>query len=295
MIAGHCFYLGYSYPLYAFHMPLFFFLSGLLIKDKKEEFVDFFKSKTDSLIRPWLIILFISFLVCLAIPQWRNDITLKSVLSDLYTANTNVFQNSSLWYLVCFYFMLLIFFFVNKIKKTTLFAILSIVLALVLLWIKELLDMTNLPFYRLPFKIDSALVALVFFYVAYILKDKILSFMTKKISLLVIIPIVLVTAVLCIINGWSNINSLDFGKIRLLYYPIALLGIASVCLVSMYITTLEWRSLSSILSFYGKNSLLIFGFQSLFIRLYQLYFNNLEGLNMQLYGANPIIHQGGHF
>lgn len=276
-------------------MPLFFFLSGLLIKDKKEEFVDFFKSKTDSLIRPWLIILFISFLVCLAIPQWRNDITLKSVLSDLYTANTNVFQNSSLWYLVCFYFMLLIFFFVNKIKKTTLFAILSIVLALVLLWIKELLDMTNLPFYRLPFKIDSALVALVFFYVAYILKDKILSFMTKKISLLVIIPIVLVTAVLCIINGWSNINSLDFGKIRLLYYPIALLGIASVCLVSMYITTLEWRSLSSILSFYGKNSLLIFGFQSLFIRLYQLYFNNLEGLNMQLYGANPIIHQGGHF
>ena len=295
VIVGHCFYLGYSYPLYAFHMPLFFFLSGLLFKDKKERFGIIFKSKTKSLMRPWLIILFVSFLVCLAIPQWRNEITLKAVLSDLYTANTNVFQNSSLWYLVCFYFMLLIFFFVNKIKRTILFVIVSIVFAVGLLWIKELLDMTNLPFHRLPFKIDSALVALVFFCVAYLLKGKIFSLMTRKISLLIIMPIILLAAVLCVLNGWSNINSLDFGRIRLLYYPVAFLGITSVCLVSLYITRLNWKPLSSFLEFYGKNSLLIFGFQSLFIRLHLLLFNKSQELEMELYANNPIFHQISSF
>ncbi len=295
VIAGHCFYLGYSYPLYAFHMPLFFFLSGLLFKDKKEEFGVFLKSKTKSLMRPWLIILFFSFFVCLFIPQWRNEITLKAVLSDLYTANTNVFQNSSLWYLVCFYFLLLLFFFLNKIKRTILFAIVFIAFAVGLLWIKELLNMTNLPFHRLPFKIDSALIALVFFYVAYLLKDKVLSIMMGKASIFVIIPIVLISAVLCILNGWSNINSLDFGKIRFLYYPIALMGVVSVCLVSKFIITLKWNPLKVFFIFYGKNSLLIFGFQSLFIRLYLLFFSSLEGQELYLYGANPLIHQIGAF
>ena len=296
VIAGHCFCLGYSYPLYAFHMPLFFFLSGLLFKDKNEGFVDFFKSKTNSLMRPWLIILFISFLVCLAIPQWRNEITLTAVLSDLYTANTNVFQNSSLWYLVCFYFMLIIFYFVSKIKRTAVSAIIFIIIAIGLLWIKEMLNLSNLPFQRLPFKIDSALIALVFFYVAYLYKDKILSFMKGKANLLLVVFIVVVTAILSVYNGGANINALIFGKIRLLYYPVALLGIASVCLLSQWISSSNAKKVKFIISFFGRNSLIIFGFQGLLIRLYLLLFNNIESLSMAwLNPSNPYIHQAGSF
>lgn len=295
VIAGHCFYLGYSYPLYAFHMPLFFFLSGLLFKDKKEGFVCFFKSETNKLIRPWIIILFISFLVCLSIPQWRNKITMTAVFSDLYTANTNVFQNSSLWYLICFYFMLLMFFFVNKIKKTAVTAFLFVITAVGLLWIKELLNLIILPFHRMPFKIDSALIALVFFYVANLYKEKILTFMKGKVNLLLVALIVVVSAVLSIYNGWTNINSLDFGRFRFLYYPIAFMGIASICLVSQVITKLNLKTLKSFIAFYGKNSLLIFGFQSLFIRLYYLLFNNTQGLNLELYANNPKMHQIGVF
>ena len=109
----HTIYLGYSYPVIAFNMQLFFFLSGLMYKDKKDCFLSFLESKTKALLKPWAIMLCLSFIVCLTIPEWRSGITLRAVLSDLYTANTNVFQNSSLWYLVCFYFMLMIFYFVN--------------------------------------------------------------------------------------------------------------------------------------------------------------------------------------
>ena len=295
VIVGHTFALGYSFPLYAFHMPLFFFISGLLFKDKKVSFVYYIKSKTITLIKPWFVILLISFLVCMAIPQWRSELTLNAVLADLYTSNTNVFKNSSLWYLVCFYFMLLIFYFVNKIEMTKVASIVFVVIAVGLLWMRELLDLTTLPFHRLPFKIDSALIALAFFSLAFYFKDIIITFINGKVGFLVIAVVVVISAGLCFFNGWSNINSLDFGKIRLFYYPIALMGIGSVLLVSKALSETKLSLIKSVLSFYGKNSLLIFGFQSLFIRLYLLLFNETQGLSMTIYGNNPIIHQIGSF
>lgn len=295
VIAGHTFYLGYSYPLYAFHMPLFFFLSGLLFVNKKNGFFDFLKSKTKSILRPWLIMLIISFLVCIVIPEWRSQITLKSVTADLYTANTNVFQNSSLWYLVCFYFVLLLAFFVNKIKFSRLTKLLFLLLFIALLWSKELLELTILPFHRFPFKIDSALVALFFFLVAYWYKDVIFKLCTAKINTIIVALVFAISGVLCVFNGWSNINSLDFGRIRLLYYPIALSGIGSVCLITQFLGGAFLVKIKRMLVFYGKNSLIIFGFQSLFIRLYLLLFNKIQGLEMELYANNPIYHQIGSF
>lgn len=292
VIAGHTVSLHYCYPLYAFHMPLFFFLSGLVFIDKNERFDAFALSKARSLLKPWIAILFFSFLVCLSIPQWRNELTVEGVLADFYTANTNTLQNSSLWYLVCFYIVLLLSFLTNKIRKTSVKLFLLVMLSLGVLYIREFLSLSPLPFHRLPFKIDSALVALVFFMIAYCYKSKFVFMVQKMPNVFFILPFVILTAVLSVYNGWSNINSLDFGRIRWLYYPIAFLGIGTVCLISKCMTKLP-PPLKNFWIFYGKNSLLIFGFQSLFIRLYLLFFNYIEGLDMRLYGDNPIIHQIG--
>lgn len=294
VIAGHTVSLRYCYPLYAFHMPLFFFLSGLVFKDKNERFDTFAVSKARSLLKPWITILFVSFLVCLSIPQWRSELTVAGILADFYTANTNTLQNSSLWYLVCFYIVLLLSFFTNKISKTSHKAIFVVMLALGMLYIREFLSLYPLPFHRLPFKIDSALVALVFFMTAYCYQSKFISLIQKMPKVVFVLPLVILTVVLSVFNGWSNINSLDFGRIRLLYFPIAFLGIGTVCLLSKCMTKLP-PPLKNFWIFYGKNSLLIFGFQSLFIRLYLLFFNYIEGIDMRLYGDNPIIHQIGSF
>lgn len=296
VIAGHTFYLGYSYPLYAFHMPLFFFLSGLVFIDKNEGFWVFLKNKAISLIKPWAIILIISFFVCLLIPQWRNALTIKSIMDDFYTANTNTLQNSSLWYLVCFYFVLLLFYIINRfrIQHSALRIILFFVFLWSLLYIKSVLILIPLPFHRLPFKIDSALVALIFFWTAYCYKSKIISFLSKKSGIMFALTLVILTTILSVFNGWCNINSLDFGRIKYLFFPIAFLGIGMVCVVSGCITKMPPPT-RRFLCFYGRNSLLIFAFQSLFIRLYLLFFNNIQGLNMTLYGNNPMGHQIGSF
>lgn len=295
VIAGHTISLQYSSPVYAFHMPLFFSMSGLLFNDKGEGFGRFFISKARSVLRPWAVMLIISFLICICIPVWRSEITIQAMMADLYTANTNVVQNSSLWYLVCYFFLLIFFYFINRIKRTPIFIIVFILIAIALLWIREGLNLTSMPFKRLPFKIDSALVALVFFSVAYWFKDKIFVLLSKKIHWTIIILVIIAAAALSVFNGWANINSLDFGEVRLLYYPTAFLGIAAVCLVSRALSNSSWSLVKSVLCFFGENSLIVFGFQSLLIRLYYLFFNSVQGLSMELYGMVPAIHQIGSF
>lgn len=295
VIAGHTIYLGYSFPLYAFHMPLFFFLSGLVFKDKNESFKNYVESKSKSLLKPWIIMILISFLICLSVPQWRSALTIKDIVADFYTANTNTLQNSSLWYLICYFFVLILFYLVKRLKFNHKGILLFFIIAFALLWIRETLELIPLPFHRMPFKIDSALIAIVFFFVAFHYKTHILSVANNKIKWTPVILVTIVSLALCVFNGWSNINSLEFGRIRLLYYPIAFLGIATVCLISKKISTTEYELLKSFLVFYGKSSLLIFGFQSLFIRLYILLFNNIQGIKMELYGDNPIYHQLGAF
>lgn len=213
VIAGHTISLRYCYPLYAFHMPLFFFLSGLVFIDKNERFETFVVSKAKSLLKPWIIILFVSFLVCLSIPQWRSELTVAGILADLYTANTNTLQNSSLWYLICFYIVLLLSFLVNRISKTSIKLFFLVMVALGVLYIREFLSLFPLPFHRLPFKVDSALVALVFFITAYCWKSQFISLIQKMPNVAFVLPFVVLTVVLSVFNGWSNINSLDFGRI----------------------------------------------------------------------------------
>lgn len=118
VIAGHTIYLGISSPLYAFHMPLFFLLSGLVYdKNKYSKASVFFPAKTKQILKPWGIMWIISLLVCLIIPEWREALSLRIIIKEFYTTNSNNVQNSSLWYLPCLYIMFILYFFISKIKR----------------------------------------------------------------------------------------------------------------------------------------------------------------------------------
>ncbi len=230
----------------------------------------------------------ISLLVCLIIPEWKEALSFKEIIKEFYTTNSNNVQNSSLWYLLCLYVMFILYFFINKIKRSTktllLFSIIAIFLPL-LKYIEYGIDeyIISMPEKRLPFKLDTALVALVFFCIGSWYKNEIKNFIEKEkswILLFLYIPFIYIIAYL---NGWTNLNSYDFGHIFLLFYPIAFLGIAIVLSWSYKISNSQLKWIRSILIFYGKNSLIIFGLQSLYIRLYLFFFNKVTGLDMVLY------------
>ncbi len=301
VIAGHTIALRYSQWLYAFHLPLFFFLSGLVFNQLKyNNYLFFFKVKAKQILLPWIVFFFIALIFCLIIPQWRENLSIHQILVELYTTNSNNIQNSSIWYLICMFVALNLFYFTNKIKRTKTTITLFILVAILFLWIKNILLLSSalIPLLgaRLPFKMDSAMLALVFLAAANWNKDrfmKIVSAWKYGWGGAIILAIVLFAT--SVLNGWTNMNSLDCGRIPLLYYPIAFLGIFVVCIFSKLISDSKFLRIKKILSIYGKESLFIFGLQSLFIRLYLLVFNNIQNINMELYMNNPLVHQIGSF
>lgn len=297
VIMGHTFQLGVVTPLYAFHMPLFFFLSGLLITPEKVgHFVDFVKHKFKGIIYPWVGYLLVSFCVCLIIPDWRNNLTESNVVDDLYSANTNCFQNSSLWYLPSFFFALIFYYWMNKrFKGSRMQLILFVGYALLLLKMKDLLALTELPQDRLPLKMDTALLATVFIAVASWSRQLLFGLITRLSKIVYVALLAIATAGMSYGNGWANMNSLDFGRVPFLYYFIAFCGILFVCVLSSYLCSLPLTRVKELFAFYGKNSLIIFALQSLYIRLYLYVNNSIFDLNMVLYGKNPVLHQIGSF
>lgn len=293
VILGHTIQYNIVSPIYAFHMPLFFFLSGLLLKQKYlGSFSDFSKKKTAQLLKPWLVISAISFIVCLAIPEWRANFSIYNFVRDFYTSNTNVIQNSSLWYLPCFFFASLIFYCFTRLCDYTRFhKLIFIVFSFTLLFLPFILKYLPLPFGRIPFKIDTALVAVVFICISSYYREQIINFVENRTGILVCVALLFVCILSTIANDPVNINSLEFGKFRVLFYPIAFVGIFTVIFFSSLLSKKGPQIIVNILSYFGKNSLIIFGFQSLYIRLYLYTCNQFWSLDMELYGENPLIHQ----
>lgn len=303
VIAGHTFCLGLSYPLYTFHLPLFFLLSGLVFNEMKyQETGMLIRSKAYQILRPWFYMALVSFLVCLCVPEWRQELSLRTILLELYTTNSNNIQNSSLWYLLCLYVMFLLYALGSRFKwiKQKNIIVLSI-FAVVVLFLKHSIQSASekylmLPDNRLPFKMDTAMVALVFFLVGVWYKPRIKEHINKSYTWITLFLFFTIVYVAGRVNGWTNLNSFDFGRIPFLFYPIAFLGIYFVVCLSVKITNTPYcKKLKHLLVFYGKNSLVIFGFQSLFIRLYLYCFNHLQGLDMQLYQNYKFYHQIGAF
>lgn len=302
VIAGHTIALNYSYPLYSFHMPLFFLLSGLFIKTNVG-WKEYLYKCAHQLLWPWFGILLVSAIVCMLIPEWRDGVTLKAIIKDLYSTNTNVFQNSSLWFLICLFVVEIFFFFLDKTKLLFgkyqgVFYTLFIMFSICLLWQNKALTMINMyvPLWggRLPFKLDTALLCLVFFAIGNWFKEDIKMWI-PKVKWYAVVFIIFIWMLLAWWDAGINYNALTFGRAKWLFYPIAFWGIIGTLGLSEIISKSPAKWLKNMLRFYGRNSLIIFGFQSLFIRLYLLMMNHVLGLNMFLYVNNPIEHQIGSF
>lgn len=104
--------MGIQNYLVSFHVPLFFFISGLLFKVKKETFFSFVKRKFLTIMVPFY---FFGLLYLIPYYFWGNDVAvslgknnysiINSILSLLYGSGRNemLAQNSSLWFLPCYF------------------------------------------------------------------------------------------------------------------------------------------------------------------------------------------------
>jgi len=253
----------YTDFIFSFHIPLFFFVSGFLFKSVGEFKADFKKSFRTLLI-PYFWFYVLSYFIWLEgfirHPELFPDRSYYAffvkpmagmVLAVGYDTPHSIMANVPLWFLPGLFFCRMIFSLLLKFSKRGNTAMSFLIVALVaLLVILELFDKVPL------FSIGSAVMALPFFYAGYLLKNS--RFQPSNISRnmlgFILAAGFTVTVLLAWINGYVDMNYVNFGKSPILFYIGGATGTVMVLTLSMMID----RFRHSVINFVSANTLTIF-------------------------------------
>ncbi len=295
VVAGHC--IPLTNPLcqliFQFHMPLFFMLSGFTFSEK-DSFLTTLKKKAKSLIVPFLGYFLLGLAVTLAVTPWRKALTLEGIKADLILADPSNIHNSSIWFLVCLFFVAVIFWVLKKFPVVL--QILAVIFAFaVAVWYAKVRTFHPIFGYaRLPLNLDCVPTGLVFYMLGhYARRLKLTEKSTSSIWIEAVIALVAtaVTLVVFKFNGYVNTHGLVYNN-PLLFVLGGLSGSLAVfgfsALISRISAGVPFYG-KNILVWYGQNSLVVLGFQSLLIRLYALYIATYRGEFLSLY-AFPYTH-----
>ena len=176
VVLGHVILL-HTFPsnwIYTFHMPAFFFLSGMTFRPEKYDgLLPFLKDKARKRLLPYLGITALAFFICMLRPAYRapvlNDGWSHQLLWIFYYTQPQNLYVGQLWFLVALFWAELMawIWFQLAGKRHLLVKCYSVfLLALLAVRIQEInpyLPVGN----RLPWKIDSALCACVFLIAGY--------------------------------------------------------------------------------------------------------------------------------
>lgn len=256
--------------IYSFHMPLFFFISGYLLKTSRLQ--RSITKEVAELARALLVPYVFFFLVSLVYWLLTRDlgaraekyagVTLQDALVGLWTGvSADLFVNAALWFFPCMFVTQILyrtawralprdgFLFVGSL------AIACTVLLLTLPWKN-----------RLPWSFDIAWISLAFFSLGRLLRGIPMQsiVMTTK-PILVRMPIFalvfMVWLLLALWQGRVDLAAGNFGRSFMAYFLVAGFGVFLVIAASSVFKT------NAVLQWISENTLLIFPLHPLFINL----------------------------
>lgn len=207
--------------IYAFHMPMFFVLSGVLYKQRT--FLETIKRSWRTLLIPYLLINFIC-LLYYDIPQViRGTFDLYTLGHQLgaiflglgYKAGGWIPVSTPLWFVIALFIDFVIMSMLKSLWQMILMCCISVATVL-------LLHHFNIDIY---FPIDSALMAFPFFTLGYLLKDNISKFKPKVwIELVIAVVFLLICYYISTYIGKVGIGNCNFGPNIFIYYLTAIIG-----------------------------------------------------------------------
>lgn len=256
--------------VYSFHMPLFFIVSGYLFKPSK----DFVKKKSKSILLPYFFLYLLTVLCSGIIDNFSKGVKIENIISitksflygcGLDVLNGRVKNVGPLWFLPCFFVSSLIFYFffviskkIGKKNDTVMLGILCTACASFGILISDVI---------MPWSIDIAFVCQVFMFAGYVLKN--CNFFDNEKS---VILTFLVSASFWIIStlNYNNIslNDRHYGN-SFLTIITAICGTFVVLFISKLIDRLV--VIPSVLSFFGKISLIVLSFHISGYNIFHLY------------------------
>lgn len=209
MVMGHIgFGKLFDHYIHAFHMPMFFFVSGYFF-NKKKPFLLFIYSKVKALILPYLLYTFIIYFL------WKSfyNSPEESLPYILVYMNTSGFIASGLWFLTALFLANCVYWILNKITYNKL--ILNIMVGLVSIC-GNLIHM----YYGKPcvFAFDAAMVGVGMLHVGFLFKNKsTIINKLEKMSWYMIITGLVLNVVLIFINSKVNMREGNYGIVPLFW------------------------------------------------------------------------------
>lgn len=265
IVYGHTIQEGYTCKyVYSFHVPLFFFLQGIvfsLSNGEKKPFGQYVKGKAYTLLLPYYAFAIISSVVIflasrfIAVPEADIFSSVKDLLRNITIGDCDA--NRPLWFLPCSFVLSILSYTVinltDRFKKTIYkkWALAAVaVLGGAALYVTE--EYTSIKF--LPWKLDTAIHMLPFFIAGYALYEygwiKRIERLTNRIKLLAAALLIIVGALLGLYNGDANYLGNYYGNI-IIFFASAFASCAGWCLLVMGMPEIR------ILSYTGKSTLSI--------------------------------------
>lgn len=167
VVWAHILLTGWTHKIiYAFHMPLFFLLSGMLFKKEKyNSFGIFFMRRAKRLLVPYVIYSVVTWAIWAAFRYIRHDEVdsyIMPLLQTFFAQGSGAFfvHNSALWFIPCLFLVEFLYFFISKLGRAR-----SLVFCFALAAVSFLLGHAfgDNYWFTLPWNADAALIALPFY------------------------------------------------------------------------------------------------------------------------------------
>lgn len=275
VVVGHSGFGSYiTKYLAAFHMQVFFFLSGLLYKPNRYKcFRDILSRKARTILVPYCFFAVVTIVLCAmaSMITHANPYDFPGCLLGIIWSNRSIFPiTGGIWFLQCLFWVELVFWFLEShTSHNTLYG--AMLLFFILAYVQS---KSNI---MLPFAMDSALSAIVFYGIGYSAK----SFWgrcaacgkNEMSAFLISFCLLLGGAVLAFVNGDVNPRTCTYA-IYPLYYLNALITIVGLSIFACLLEKSEsgfikWVDAGLIRC--GRNSIIFLGFNQLIINcLYYL-------------------------
>lgn len=268
VIWGHIYFnTPFHNIVYSFHIPLFFFLSGMNFSRSRYPSLSFFiKRKIKTLLIPYLKYSFF-FWGIWAIISWFSGHTAHSIFYpflQIFIAQGSdgfLVHDVPLWFIPCLFLVEFLYFPLSKLDKKAILTI-SVILAVI-----SYLLICHIDFYDftlLPWSLDVALASLVFYAVGNLVRSVYIVNAINGIKdinhiLLYSLLLFLVCSFVGNQNGFVSMAHGTLGNNPLVFYLNAFVGIAAVILLCLYLSKLsesstrEYRVLN-VIKWWGQNS-----------------------------------------
>ena len=267
VIWGHVFYKHWTGSfVYTFHMPLFFFLSGMLFQRKKyPSFCSFFAKRACRLLIPygiysvctWLLWVFFQYKTGNLPANW-----LSSLFQTLWAQGSGEFMphNSPLWFIPCLLAVEILYFFSSSFSNRVNIC-LCILLALLSIFLEQAFGKTYLLL--LPWNFDAALMAVPFYaagnlilnnYSHNIITDRVKLHWAASSFIVVFFSVILYYSI-----GWFGSISMGhsyYGN-EIIFHIRAFIGCIAVLLTAILLSALkQWMGgIVNAFAWFGRMSL----------------------------------------